>query len=123
SVLINGFPSPGADPATGITLGSIAAGTTVAVTFSVVIDTLPASQQLSNQATISFAYTLPDGRTFNQTSVSNINQISVSSPNVLVVKSSPATDAVIGDTITYSISVTNSGIAPIDNAVLSDPIP
>ncbi|MEC0167453.1 DUF7507 domain-containing protein [Paenibacillus graminis] len=123
SVLINGFPSPGADPATGITLGSIAAGTTVAVTFSVVIDTLPASQQLSNQATISFAYTLPDGRTFNQTSVSNINQISVSSPNVLVVKSSPATDAVIGDTITYSISVTNSGIAPINNAVLSDPIP
>lgn len=123
SVLINGLPSPGADPATGFTLGSIAAGTSLTVTFSVLISTLPASQQLTNQATVSFAYTLPDGRTFNQSVLSNINQISVSSPNVLVAKSSPATDAVVGDTLTYNITVTNSGIAAINNAVLSDPIP
>ncbi|MFD1908440.1 DUF11 domain-containing protein [Paenibacillus rhizoplanae] len=29
----------------------------------------------------------------------------------------------MGDTVPYSISVTNSGIAPINNVVLSDPIP
>ncbi|MEK3701220.1 hypothetical protein NYE33_29935 [Paenibacillus sp. FSL R10-2199] len=123
SVLINGFPAPGADPATGIPLGTVAAGASLAVTFSVVIATLPASQQLSNQAIIAFSYTLPDGRTFNQSASSNINQISVSSPNVLVVKSTTVTDAVPGDTVPYSISVTNSGIAPINNVVLSDPIP
>lgn len=123
SVLINGFPSPGADPATGIPLGSVAAGATLAVMFSVVITTLPASQQLSNQAIIAFSYTLPDGRTFNQSASSNINQISVSSPNVLVVKSTTVTDAVVGDTVPYSINVTNSGIAPVNNVVLSDPIP
>lgn len=123
SVLINGFPSPGADPATGITLGSLAAGSALTVTFSVLISTLPSSQQLSNQATVSFAYTLPDGRTFNESALSNINQISVSSPNVLVAKSSPATDAVVGDTLTYNVTVTNSGIATINNVVLSDPIP
>ncbi|MFD2876415.1 DUF11 domain-containing protein [Paenibacillus rhizoplanae] len=38
-------------------------------------------------------------------------------------KSSTVTDAVVGDTVPYSISVTNSGIAPINNVVLSDPIP
>ncbi|WP_143186339.1 DUF11 domain-containing protein [Paenibacillus sp. P3E] len=123
SVLINGSPSPGSDPATGILLGSIAAGASLSVVFSVVIDTLPVSQQLTNQATVSYAYTLPDARTFNQTSHSNINQISVSSPNVLVAKTTAATDAVIGDTVSYSISVTNSGITPVNNAVLSDPIP
>ncbi|QUL56682.1 DUF11 domain-containing protein [Paenibacillus tritici] len=123
SVLIGGFPAPGADPASGVPLGPVAAGATLQIVFSVVIDTLPASQQLSNQAIIAFAYTLPDGRTFNQSASSNINQITVSSPNVLVVKSSTVTDAVVGDTVPYSISVTNSGIAPINNVVLSDPIP
>lgn len=123
SVLINGFPSPGADPATGIVLGSIAAGATLTVLFSVVIDTLPASQQLSNQAVIAFSYTLPDGRVFNQSASSNINLITVSSPNVLVVKSTTVIDAVPGDTVPYSIAVTNSGIAPVNNVVLSDPVP
>ncbi|WNS46474.1 isopeptide-forming domain-containing fimbrial protein [Paenibacillus sp. MMS20-IR301] len=123
SVLINGFPSPGADPATGVPLGTIAAGATLTVMFSVVIVTLPASQQLSNQAIITFNYTLPDGRTFNQSANSNINQISVSSPNVLVAKSTTVIDAVVGDIVPYSINVTNSGIAPINNVVLSDPIP
>lgn len=123
SVLINGFPSPGADPATGITLGSIAAGAALTVVFSVVIDTLPASQQLSNQAILAFNYTLPDGRVFNQSASSNINLIPVSSPDVLVAKSTTVIDAVPGDTVPYSIAVTNNGIAPVNNAVLSDPIP
>ncbi|WP_238653269.1 DUF7507 domain-containing protein [Paenibacillus piscarius] len=123
SVLINGFPSPGADPATGIPLGSIAAGAALTVVFSVVIDTLPASQQLSNQAVIAFSYTLPDGRVFNQSASSNINLIPVSSPNVLLVKSTTVIDAVPGDTVPYSIAVTNNGIAPVNNVVLSDPVP
>ncbi|WP_249897756.1 hypothetical protein [Paenibacillus sp. PK3_47] len=123
SVLINGFPSPGSDPATGVPLGTIAAGASLTVTFSVVINTLPPSQQLTNQAAISLAYVLPDGRTFNNSVLSNINQIPVSSPNVSVVKSTAVIDAVVGDTVTYSVLVTNSGIATINNVVLSDPIP
>ncbi|MHA6529455.1 DUF7507 domain-containing protein [Paenibacillus sp. BAC0078] len=123
SVQINSFPSPGANPATGIALGSIPAGASLTVVFSVVIVTLPVSQQLSNQATISYSYVLPDNRPFNQSVVSNINQIPVSSPNVQVVKSSTATDAVIGDTITYRLTVSNNGIEAINNVVLSDPIP
>ncbi|OZQ66255.1 hypothetical protein CA600_11935 [Paenibacillus sp. VTT E-133280] len=123
SVLIQGAPAPGADPAAGIPLGVISAGATLSVMFSVLITTLPASQQLINQASVAFAYTLPDGRTFNSSINSNSTSISVSSPNVIVTKSSPATDAVVGDTITYNMTVTNSGIANINNVNISDPIP
>ncbi|QSF47685.1 DUF11 domain-containing protein [Paenibacillus tianjinensis] len=123
SVLVGGLPVPGSDPSTGVPLGTIAAGASLQVIFSVLIDTLPPSQQLTNQANLSLAYTLPDGRTFNQTAVSNINQIAVSSPNVLVAKTTSVIDAVIGDTVPYTIVVTNSGIASINNVVLSDPIP
>lgn len=123
SVLIQGAPAPGADPATGIPLGVISAGAKLSVMFSVLISTLPASQQLINQASVAFAYTLPDGRTFNSSIQSNSTTISVSSPNVLVTKSSPVADAVVGDTITYNLTVTNSGIANISNVNISDPIP
>ncbi len=123
SVLVGGIPVPGADPAAGIPLGSIAPGASLPVIFSAVIQTLPPSQQLANQAAVSLSYTLPDGRPFTASLASNTVLISVSSPNVTVVKSTAVADVVVGDTFTFGIAVTNNGIAAVDNVVLSDPIP
>lgn len=118
SVIVNGAPVPGANPATGMSVGVISS--TATVLFSVVINTLPVSQQLSNQATSTFTYTLPDGRTLNGSFASNLLQIPVSSPNITLVKSASAATAVVGDTYTYRVIVTNNGIANVNNAVLSD---
>ncbi|TYP72422.1 DUF7507 domain-containing protein [Paenibacillus methanolicus] len=123
SVLVNGTPLPGADPVTGISAGSIAPGASLQVFFSVVIETLPNPQQIVNQGTASFSYTLPDGRTFSQSSVSNTVTIPVSAPNVAVVKSTPSTALAVGDTVTYSTSVTNSGIDSVNNVQFTDPLP
>ncbi|ULL19837.1 DUF11 domain-containing protein [Paenibacillus sp. H1-7] len=121
SVLLNGSPIPGADPSAGIPLGVIT--TEATVTFSVVIVSLPPNQQLSNQATGTFAFTLPDGRSSGGSFSSNTTLIAVSAPNVAAVKSSLSTDAVVGDTIVYKIAVTNSGIENVNNVVVTDPIP
>lgn len=118
SVIVNGAPVPGANPATGMSVGVISS--TATVLFSVVINTLPVSQQLSNQATSTFTYTLPDGRTLNGSFASNLLQIPVSSPNITLVKSASVATAVVGDTYTYRVIVTNNGIANVNNAVLSD---
>ncbi|MEO2203779.1 hypothetical protein ABGV42_08520 [Paenibacillus pabuli] len=123
SVVVSGVPQPGATPGTGIQVGIVAAGATAVVTFAVVVDTLPSPQQLSNFATSSFTFTPPDGRTLTGTATSNTLTFPVSSPNVAVVKSTPSTVAAVGDTVTYSIQVTNSGIAPVNNIQFSDPIP
>lgn len=123
SVLVGGLPVPGAEPSAGVPLGIIQPGGTVTAQFSVVVDTLPASQQLSNQASVTYLYSLPDGRTFNDATVTNTVLIPVSSPNITLVKTASATDAVVGDTITYTIVATNAGIAPVTNLVISDPIP
>lgn len=123
SVVVSGVPQPGATPGTGIPVGIVAAGATVVITFAVVVDTLPSPQQLSNFATSSFTFTPPDGRTLTGTATSNTLTFPVSSPNVAVVKSTPSTAAAVGDTVTYSIQVTNSGIAPVNNIQFSDPIP
>ncbi|NUU76589.1 DUF11 domain-containing protein [Paenibacillus xylanilyticus] len=123
SVVVSGVPQPGASPGTGISVGVVAAGATAVVTFAVVVDTLPSPQQLSNFATSSFTFTPPDGRTLTGTATSNTLTFPVSSPNVAVVKSTTSTAAAVGDTVNYSILVTNSGIAPVNNIQLSDPIP
>ncbi|WP_246058093.1 hypothetical protein [Paenibacillus illinoisensis] len=123
SVVVSGVPQPGATPGTGIPVGVVAAGATAVVTFAVVVDTLPSPQQLSNFATSSFTFTPPDGRTLTGTATSNTLTFPVSSPNVAVVKSTTSTAAALGDTVIYSILVTNSGIAPVNNIQLSDPIP
>lgn len=123
SVVVAGTPLPGVSPVTGIPVGTVAAGATVVVTFAVVVDSLPSPQQISNQATSTYTFTPPDGRTLTGTATSNTVTFPVSSPNVAVVKSTASTAAAIGDTVTYSIVVTNSGIAPINNIQLSDPAP
>ncbi|NQX62049.1 DUF11 domain-containing protein [Paenibacillus qinlingensis] len=123
SVFVGTQPWPGADPATGFSIGSISPGTTVPVTFSVIIDSLPNPQILTNTGTAAYSFTLPDGRTFNRSTNSNTVTISVSSPDVRIDKSTTATDAVVNDIIPYSFVITNNGLAPINNVVFSDPLP
>lgn len=123
SVVINGFPNPGVDPTTGIPLETLPAGATDVVSFSVTVVSLPSPQQITNQGNALYSYTLPDGRTFAENALSNSVIVNVSTPSVSVVKSSNVSSAVSGDTLTYTVVVTNNGTSPINNAVLSDMLP
>ncbi|MBP3964126.1 DUF11 domain-containing protein [Paenibacillus sp. DLE-14] len=123
SVIVSGAPQAGADPAAGYSIGVVAPGATVQTTFEYTINTMPPNQQLTNQATASYAFTLPDSRSFIRSAASNTLTIPVTSPNISIVKSTLSTDAIIGDVITYSNTVTNTGIANLNSAVLSDPVP
>ncbi|ANY70200.1 hypothetical protein BBD42_29615 [Paenibacillus sp. BIHB 4019] len=123
SVVVGGLPVAGADPATGIPVGSVAAGTTVLVTFSALVTSLPSPQQLANQAAAAYTFVPPDGRTLSGSALSNTLTISVSAPNISIVKSSTTANTTIGDTVPYSVSVTNTGIASVTNTIFSDPTP
>lgn len=123
SVLINGLPLAQADPSTGIAAGIIQPGGTTVVIFTVDITSLPSPQQLVNQGTTAFSFTLPDGRTLNGSALSNTVTIPVSSPNIAVVKTTTTTSTTVGDTITYSIALTNNGIATVNNVVFTDALP
>ncbi|GIP23952.1 DUF11 domain-containing protein [Paenibacillus sp. J22TS3] len=120
SVTLNGFPLPGADPASGIQAGLIAPGGAATITFQVVIPTMPTPPLLLDQATVNYTFQPPDGRTVPGSSLSNTVSIPVSSPNVTVLKSASAQDAVVGDTVTYTVTITNNGIENVTNVILTD---
>ncbi|MBD8497571.1 DUF11 domain-containing protein [Paenibacillus arenosi] len=123
SVIVNGEPRPGFNPATGIPLGTIEAGGSASVSFKINVTTLPSPQELVNQATVGYSYIAPDGRTLTGTVTSNPVTIPVSSPNLTLSKQSNYTSVGIGDTIVYSISLNNSGVAPVTDVTLTDSIP
>ncbi|PWW36828.1 MULTISPECIES: DUF7507 domain-containing protein [Paenibacillus] len=123
SVTVNGASQPAADPVAGISIGPVAPNTTSTVTFQVSVVSQPAGLQLVNQGTASFTFQPPDGRVIPGSVTSNTVVIPVSLPMLIVVKSTAAADAVAGDTVTYSFTVTNQDASSITNVVLTDNIP
>lgn len=117
SVTVVGVSQPSANPGTGIAVGTIAPGSSVAVTFQVNVISLPSPAQLLNKSSASFS-----SGAFTGISVSNTTTTPVYQPVIQIAKSSNVSSATVGGNILYTLNVQNSG--NIGAAVtLSDNIP
>ncbi|MCX6358785.1 MAG: DUF11 domain-containing protein [Armatimonadetes bacterium] len=116
----------GADPTTGVSLGVIAAGTSVTVTYQVRVNSVPlapAAAQYSNTASWAYQYQSGPGLPLNNGTVTT-NTVVTAIPRLDVVKAaSPSGRVTPGGTVTYTMTVTNSGTAATAGATLVDPIP
>ncbi|MGG1845873.1 DUF11 domain-containing protein [Bacillus wiedmannii] len=118
SVLVNNIPQLNADPSTGILVGTIAPNSSIPVTFSVTVVSLPASSRIQNQSTS--RYTI-NGE--EQISTSNITFTEVISANVIATKTTPIQYADLQTIIPYTISITNNGNIQVENIIVTDIIP
>ena len=107
SFRVNGTVVAGANPATGVNLGTLAAGSVTTITFQVLVTNLPTPPTLADQATASYSFNSPDGRTITGSVASNTLNIPVTLPNVTVLKTATVTDVAVGETFTYSVVTTN----------------
>ncbi|MGL4849138.1 MAG: DUF7507 domain-containing protein, partial [Clostridium sp.] len=129
SVTVNGVSRQGANPELGVPLGDISPNSSVIVTFKVLVTKIPTINPIENKATVDYEYkpspTSPNkGVTVTSNKVpTQINSGSISPNNGGLVKSVDKVYASVGDVLTYTINLRNTGNVPVNNVVLKDTIP
>src|SRR5680860_763733 len=124
SVVVDGIPQPGANPLTGISLGNILPGGSKTVTFVVTVDSLPPTQIITNNALVQFDVRIdPNGPLLPRETPSNPVDTQVEIADISVVKSADKEFVEVGDTLTYTVVVTNTGTVTVDNVIFKDSPP
>ncbi|HHB2014004.1 TPA: hypothetical protein ACOQ5J_006218, partial [Bacillus cereus] len=124
SVTINGIQQLGAQPALGVTIPNIASGETVTVTFQVNVISVPPSSSIMGNDTILYSYTVdPNGTPVTTSTSTNIVTNPVLDAIITMVKSVDQTLVTLGDTITYTTILTNSGNTNATDIAFIDLVP
>ena len=123
SVTVNGTSRPSDSPAAGIALPDLPTGQSATVTYTIQADANITQPQVVNSAQLAYTVTEPSGGTQNFTQNTNDVTISLISTSLGVVKSVDKAYAASGDTLTYTITVTNTGTVPANSVTFRDPIP
>lgn len=118
STVIGSTSGINADPNGGINIGTIPAYGTLDVSFDVLVTSPPVVSPIINTASITFT-----GAGSTKTQTTNTTSIDIVNPNMTVAKSVDKSLAQVGDTLTYTTVVTNTGDVPINNLIFSDPPP
>ncbi|MGH1053339.1 DUF11 domain-containing protein [Bacillus cytotoxicus] len=124
SVVINEVPQPGLDPTIGFSLESISPGSMVTVTFQVTVTSVPVSKVIPNNANVTADFQVsPLQPPITIVTISNIVVTRVNIGAIHVIKSVNTSEAGIGDTLTYTVLIQNTGNVPATNIMFQDLIP
>ena len=123
SVTVGGLTIPGVTVTApnGINTGTLSAGQLVTVSFKVIVNTIPSPNPVQNETTIIYQNTLVAGLQSDVSNITNtqINLANLSVPNKTVDKNFVA----VGDTLTYTVTLANTGNTTAENVLLFDTIP
>ncbi len=120
---MNGQSLTGTDPAAGVSLGSVEPDQSLTLTYQVTVSETPSTGYIVNQATFTYSFTLPGGRIVPGTLTTNTVTIPVVFPLLELVKQVNTYDAYVGDTLTFTIQITNKGGISAQYPLFTDPLP
>ncbi|PGT61686.1 hypothetical protein COD86_02090 [Bacillus cereus] len=124
SVVINGVPDLGANPVAGIPVGTVNPNDTITVQFQARVTSVPPGGIIRNQATVTFTYEpVPGEPPITITDPTPINTTNVNTAILNPQKTATPETVTLGDIITYTISLQNTGTIPANNIVVTDTIP
>ncbi|NFO18071.1 DUF11 domain-containing protein, partial [Clostridium botulinum] len=126
SVIVNGVSEGSFDPNVGFTIPNIPGVSTATITFDAVVNAVPTPNPALNTATINYSYTpVEGGIESNFTVDSNTVPLEVRAvvADVGVIKTGSPNPVMSGETLTYTIDVSNLGPGDAQNVVLTDTIP
>ncbi|MDD1368781.1 hypothetical protein PTB13_12340, partial [Bacillus sp. MHSD17] len=124
TVTINNVPVANANPATGISIGTIGANSSRTVAFQVFVPTIPAVNPITNQSGTTLQYTYdPSKPAVMQMVASNTVQTTINNASIAATKSADKQFANVNDIITYTTTLTNNGNTLASNVIFTDVIP
>jgi uncharacterized repeat protein (TIGR01451 family) len=123
TVTINGVVYPALNPNIGFALADLAPGQTVVVAFTAKITALPIPDYAVNSSLVSFSYKIdPSGSYITKNQQSNTVTTNVVLGKLTALKVVDKPIATIGDTLAYTVTLTNVGNV-IDNEVFFQDTP
>ncbi|MEG2983643.1 MAG: hypothetical protein RR835_03005 [Peptostreptococcaceae bacterium] len=125
TVIIDGIDYSDYDPVAGIILPNLDVGATTQILFQVKVNSLPASTKVTNISCITFGYIFNQyGYLREKTIFSNITSATVEYTDIIGERCNNNNYPNIGDTVTYTLSLTNTGnVEAADVQVLEPSIP
>ncbi|MEG1647749.1 MAG: hypothetical protein RR325_03180 [Bacilli bacterium] len=117
--LLVSTPYTGVDPNTGITLTSVAPNSDVTISWQVLVNTTTPNTQVNNVASVAIPGQPVKNTNLVSTLINNADLVS----NGNFSKSVDKTFAKVGDILTYTLNIHNSGNVAANNVVLTDVIP
>ncbi|CEH32906.1 DUF7507 domain-containing protein [Romboutsia lituseburensis] len=124
SVKVNNVSQPTYNPTVGFSLGDIGIGNVVTVSFVVTVVSVPSTNQVTNQAVITFEYVVdPKQPPYSDTTYSNTVTTNIAYGSLNVTKSVNKKYATIGEQLTYTVTIVNTGNIDATNVVFLDQTP
>ncbi|WP_140394915.1 DUF11 domain-containing protein, partial [Bacillus paranthracis] len=124
SFKINGVTVPNANPQNGINIGNLNANASITLNFQVNITTLPNPNPLPNKSSLQYNFIVDINEPpVSRTVQSNKTFTQVNTASVIATKTASSAFAAVGDTITYTTTLTNSGNTTANTPVFIDILP
>lgn len=119
SIVLDGKVMPSVSILKGIDIGTLAVGQTKTLQFKaeVISDELT---PIVNTAVGRYTYTIPGRPTQTAQTHSNEASVDVKKISLVVEKSATTEEAAIGDTLTYTVKITNTGDVTAENVLFKD---
>ena len=124
SIFIGGTLQLGADPSTGLQVGSIPAGGFTTIIFQISTNGLPSPNPIQNSASLQYSFiTDPNLPAVIKSDTSNIVTTQINTATIVATKLTSTNFADVGDSVTYTTTLTNNGNISASNIIFTDIIP
>ncbi|WP_241668003.1 DUF11 domain-containing protein, partial [Bacillus cereus] len=124
SVTIDGITQIGLNPNTGITIGAIAPNSSISIAFQVTATSTPVQNPIANSASASYTFIAdPNAPIVSRNVTSNTVFTTINTATILSLKQVDKSFSRIGDTLTYTVALTNNGNSSAQNVIFTDTMP